>query len=241
MALKQKIKLLNFIWILGIIGLMSCSNQATNLSGIEETIEVSYINWACDCADFIERKYFENDKNYEIRSEDCIYIEPVNLNLKIPEDYFTEGHFKYYLRLTGQFYLDKGVPTTYERKTPEMPEKSKVFRYNSFEFVSYKTNKSILEQLSGIWFNEEDSLSSIIIKNNLCSFEYKGMLSSHDDVYHINLTDKLPKFVKQTEKAEFIILTNKIDTMYYEILGINDNTLSLMNFPSGKHQLYNKK
>lgn len=53
---------------------------------------------------------------------------------------------------------------------------------------------------------------------------------SDDEVYNINLTDKLPEFVKETEKAEFIILTNKTDTMYFEILGLNDKVLSLMNF-----------
>ncbi|WP_421794533.1 hypothetical protein [Haliscomenobacter sp.] len=105
------------------------------LSATTETIEVNYINWACDCANFIETKYALNDLNYEIREQDCIFIEPANAKLKLPEQYFEKDHFEKNLRLTGQFYLKKGIPRFHEQKTPEKPAPARVFRYSKFEVV----------------------------------------------------------------------------------------------------------
>jgi len=135
MILKLTMKILKLTLIFGYVWLSSCSNQPIKLSGKTEVIEVSYINWACDCADFIETKFYKYNSDYETQEEDCIFIEPSNNNNIIPDDYYNQGHFKYYLKLHGQFYVDKGVPNSYERKTPEKPEKAKVFRYDSFELI----------------------------------------------------------------------------------------------------------
>jgi hypothetical protein len=45
----------------------------------------------------------------------------------------------------------------------------------------------------------------------------------------------------ETENAEIIILTNKTDTLQYEILGLTDSAFSMMHFPSGKIHLYKRK
>ena len=100
-----------------------------------ETIEVSYINWACDCADFIDRRYYHDNPEYQAKEEDCIFIEASDIALEIPVDYYDNGHFESYLRLSGQFYEDKGIPDAYVQKTPDEPRKAKVFRYDSFELV----------------------------------------------------------------------------------------------------------
>jgi len=122
--------------ILGVLFISGCnSQQPTRLSGKIETIEVAYVNWACDCADYIETKYFSVNPDYEIMEEDCIFIEPSNPDKKIPESYYYDGHSTYYLKLRGQFYLDKGVPDSYERKTPETPKQARVFCYDSFQLV----------------------------------------------------------------------------------------------------------
>jgi len=123
------------ICILGLIWLTNCNDQPKNLSGMTETIEVSYVNWACDCANFIERKFYKYNSYYEAKEEDCIFIEPTNKDRKIPDIYYEKGHFEYFLKLKGQFYKDKGVPNSYDRKTPEKPEPARVFRYDSFELV----------------------------------------------------------------------------------------------------------
>ncbi|MEN2402337.1 hypothetical protein GKZ90_0021285 [Flavobacterium sp. MC2016-06] len=128
-------KFLKSISFLLILLLISCNDQPTKLSNKQETIEVSYVNWACDCANFIERKYYISNTNYEIKSEDCIFIEPLNNNVKIPDSYYNTMHFEYYLKLCGQFYKDKGVPKSYEQKTDNEPEKAKVFRYSNFKII----------------------------------------------------------------------------------------------------------
>ncbi len=132
-TLEQTMKLFNLTYILGLIWLTSCSDQPTKLSGKTETIEVSYINWACDCPDFIDRRHYKDDLEYEAKEEDCIFIEPSSNDKKIPQDYYDNGHFEYYLKLSGQFYVDKGVPDSYDQKTPERPEKARVFKYDNFE------------------------------------------------------------------------------------------------------------
>ena len=110
-------------------------DRPTKLSSITETIEVNYINWACDCANFIETKYARKDPSDEILEQDCIFIEPATPKLKLPERYFQKDHFEKRLRLTGQFYLKKGIPRFYEQKTPEKPAPARVFRYTKFEMV----------------------------------------------------------------------------------------------------------
>lgn len=134
--------LLSFIvlWMVLNFYLQSTStflDRPTKLSSITETIEVNFVNWACDCANFIETKHGLNDSNYETREQDCIFIEPANAKLKLPERYFEKDHFEKKLRLTGQFYLKKGIPRFYEQKTPEKPRPAKVFRYTKFEMVKF--------------------------------------------------------------------------------------------------------
>jgi hypothetical protein len=112
-------------------------DRPSKLLTTTETIEVDYVNWACDCANFIETKYALNDPNYETREQDCIFIEPTNAKLKLPERYFEKDHFEKKLRLVGQFYLKEGIPRFYEQKTPEKPAAAKVFRYTKFEMVKF--------------------------------------------------------------------------------------------------------
>jgi len=241
-------KLTFLTFILGIMYLVACNNQPTNISGKTETIKVSYVNWACDCADFIETKYFKDKPDYETKEEDCIYIEPSNPILKIPEEFYSKGHFENYLKLTGQFYIDKGIPNSYDRKTPEKPRHARVFRYDNFEIISNKANSdkdkntnNTFDLIGGTWVHDQDSLATITISNNEWTFNYKGEKSEGNDKYKITLKDKLPEFVKETEKVEFLILTSRTDTMYYEILGLSDKVLSLIHYPTGRRHLYNKR
>lgn len=115
--------------------LISCNNQPKKLSNKVETIDVAYVNWACDCANFIDLKTLNSYSDHEIKAEDCFFIEPESKELIIPDVYYNTTHFKYYLKLHGQFYEDKGVPSSYTQKTELKPDKAKVFRYSSFEFV----------------------------------------------------------------------------------------------------------
>jgi hypothetical protein len=112
-------------------------DRPSALTGKIETIEVYYVNWACDCADFIETKYSRNAPEYDIREEDCIFVEPENSSLKIPEKYYAKDHYYKLLRLTGQFYKNNGIPGSYEIKSEAgKPEKARVFRYNKIEMIN---------------------------------------------------------------------------------------------------------
>lgn len=102
-------------------------------------------------------------------------------------------------------------------------------------------SKTTIQLMQGLWFHDQDSLASLTINNNQWTFNYKDEQTNADDNYVISITDKLPEFVKETEKAEFIILTNKTDTLKYEILGLTDSTFSLMYFPSGRIHLYKRE
>ncbi len=123
----------------GYLSYLERSKQPSQLSGKEEIIEVMYVNWACDCADFIDTSFFV--EGYEIDEKDCIFIEPSTENLVIDSDSLYHKQFDYFIKLKGQYYIDKGVPTSYECKTAEpmmTADKAKVFRYSSYEFVKKK-------------------------------------------------------------------------------------------------------
>jgi hypothetical protein len=113
-------------------------DRPRHLANKTETIELTYINWACACAPFLETKYYAQDPNYEARDEDCIFIEPADPTKAIPESYENGGYWDYQLKLTGQFYLDKGVPESYVQETSEKPEPARVFRYETFELIPRK-------------------------------------------------------------------------------------------------------
>ena len=100
----------------------------------EQTLELTYIAWACDCANWASpddiRKYNDN------RLEDhCIYIEPANEKLELPDRLQNNNVV---VRFTGKFYKRKGFPKGY--RSIEQPEPARVFRYTKYEIVKPKQN-----------------------------------------------------------------------------------------------------
>lgn len=133
------------ILIVGVILIFSITNstyfdQPNELSNKIETIEVGYVNWACDCANFYETKLYSENKDYRLKADDCIFIEPKEKSLKIPENYFDTIYRNKNLRLKGRFYLDEGISSTYEMKTAEKPKYSRVFQFDSFEIIDQDKN-----------------------------------------------------------------------------------------------------
>jgi len=113
--------------------------------------------------------------------------------------------------------------------------------------IDSSMNKSVLQSkttiqlMQGIWFHDQDSIASLKINNYQWTFNYDVGKANSDDNYSISITDKLPEFVKETENAEFFILTNKSDTLKYELLGLTDSTFSMMYFPTGQIHIYKRK
>jgi hypothetical protein len=101
-----------------------------------------------------------------------------------------------------------------------------------------KSNKELMQ---GLWIDDQDSLASVMINDSQWTFNYKDEQANSDDNYSISITDRLPEFVKETENGEFLILTNKSDTLKFEILGLTDSTFSMMYYPAGKIHLYRRQ
>lgn len=75
--------------------------------------------------------------------QDFIFIEPSSPDIRPDSAFYNQGHFYKHLRLTGRFYLDKGIPGTYEMKTPIKPDHARVFRYHKVEYVDRRDNKTL--------------------------------------------------------------------------------------------------
>src|SRR6188508_2513966 len=111
------------------ITLISCSTNS--LEEKIQTIELSYIAWGCDCANWATiadiKKY--NDSGDSL-ADLSVFIEPVGDSLILPD---TLGYNGDRIQFTGQFYKSKGFPKGYSSN--EMPDKSRVFRYTKYKVI----------------------------------------------------------------------------------------------------------
>ena len=103
-----------------------------NLSDKIETIEVSYIAWACDCANWLPIP--RENPDAEIKDTDCIFIEPATPDLEVPDSYWQGETSEKKVRLTGSYYNTKGIPKEYSFMGMK-PDKAKVFRYTKMEVL----------------------------------------------------------------------------------------------------------
>lgn len=102
---------------------------AYRLSGQLDTIEVNWIGWACDCAEWrIVGEDFPEDE-LSMRS---IFIEAAPYKGKYDDASIDNGCWVHSLKLVGQFYEDEGISRDYSIII-ENPEKARVFRYDKFE------------------------------------------------------------------------------------------------------------
>lgn len=135
---------MNRILILIISGLLiiSCSDNKGGLEGEIQTLELNYIAWACDCANWAKNedleKYSGNIDN--ILAKQSIFIEPATRTLELLD---TLGYSNDIIKFTGQFYNKKGFPKDYH--SFQEPEESRVFRYISYEVVesNYKNYQDL--------------------------------------------------------------------------------------------------
>ncbi len=113
--------------------LILLSNCKTNeLEEKEQTIELSYIAWACDCANWatVENIYKYNDNFGDTLSDLSVFIEPANESLKLPD---TLGYNGDVIKFTGRFYKNKGFPKDYQ--SFENPKKARVFQYIKYQII----------------------------------------------------------------------------------------------------------
>lgn len=118
----------------------SCSTYRDKLEDKEQTVELQYITWACDCANWATTHDLEKYKDNigDTLASLSIYVEAADSSLRLPVNIGYNGDR---VRFTGRFYKEKGFPANY--KSAENPDKARVFRYTQYKvFKRNQENKT---------------------------------------------------------------------------------------------------
>lgn len=80
----------------------------------EDTLDLTYIQWACACANWIPTSNFEvpSYANTDY-SKDCIFIESGHADLLVNEEP-VKGYSSKRIRVVGSFYKNEGISRDYE-------------------------------------------------------------------------------------------------------------------------------
>ncbi len=127
-----------------------------------DTIEVTYVAWACACANWLPTNFLENPGfDTTDNAKNCIFLEADRSELIIPDEYRVGGNNNR-IRLIGSFYTDEGISRDYNKPTSQKPEKAKVFRYTYAELIKPYT----------VWdFSEKEPVRRIIEEGEKSIFE----------------------------------------------------------------------
>ena len=127
--------------IAGIIGIAPCLlaipyfYAPKYMGGVLEqeiqTLELTYIAWACPCANWATQedlvRYEGKEDSLAIQS---IFIEPASSLFALPDSL---GYSNDIIRFTGRFYQERGFPEGLQN--PELYDKARVFRYFEYEVI----------------------------------------------------------------------------------------------------------
>lgn len=106
--------------------------ESESLSGNTETIELSYIAWGCECANWsTDNDQIKYKEDLDTLAHNSIFIEPTSNSVKLPDTLSYNGTL---IKFTGQFYKERGFPENYY-KSEQNPESSRVFRYSKYEVM----------------------------------------------------------------------------------------------------------
>ena len=120
-------KLISILWISLLF--LSCTNNNGGLESEIQTLKLTHITWACDCANWATTEDLANLSENAL-AEKSIFIEPAYDDLKLPDSLGNNGDV---IKFVGQFYKKAGFPKGYH--SFQDPEKSRVFRYTAFEVM----------------------------------------------------------------------------------------------------------
>jgi len=116
--------------------LYSCDNHNKGrLKDQIEVLELTYIPWGCDCANWATSANIELYHSNEMDSLAIfsVFIEPASEELTLPDSRFS---INTQIRFTGSFYEKPGFPKGY--KSIESPDPASVFRYTHYEILERK-------------------------------------------------------------------------------------------------------
>ena len=120
-----------FFSLILIFLLISCSENKKELEK-EQNIELTYIAWACECANWATKNDIVKYQDFEDKlAEKCVYIEAANPEVEFPDSLIK---FNTKVLFKGNFYKDKGFPKGFESE--QNPEKAKVFRYFEYKIIN---------------------------------------------------------------------------------------------------------
>lgn len=103
------------------------------LSGKKEIIVATRVDWMCNCANYVDTTKYSTNPVSELDDNDCFFIETTPADQLNLEDNFEHR----YVKLTGQFYIDKGIPEYFELgHIEDKPDHAKVFKVDKIEYLT---------------------------------------------------------------------------------------------------------
>jgi len=126
--------------LITLVSVFSCKHSKGELEKQVQTLELSYVSWACDCANWATASDLHKYEGDNL-ADHCIYVEPALPSLTLPDSIGYDGDR---VRFIGQFYTDKGFPEGYSSQ--ENPDPARVFRYTNYQVL--KSNSWESKKLS---------------------------------------------------------------------------------------------
>jgi len=104
------------------------------LSGNKQTIIATRVDWMCNCAGFVDTTKYQTDPVTEPNDNDYFFIEAAQPDEQWDRDHFIKNR---YVRLTGQFYIDKGIPEEFNLgQMEDKPDHARVFKFDKIEYLT---------------------------------------------------------------------------------------------------------
>jgi hypothetical protein len=105
-------------------------DRAFFLSNKKETIIATYVDWMCNCANFVDTTSYKTNPVTEPEGGDYFFIEAARPGQPWNRDHFIQNR---YVKLTGQFYLDEGIPEEYKLgHLEDKPDHARIFRFEKY-------------------------------------------------------------------------------------------------------------
>lgn len=127
--LNSKFIKLVFIPLLGLLPFFIIKSIPNELDNSLIKVKVTYIAYACECANWRIIEYNSIDVHDSI--EEDIFLEALNPKKELPLNCFQIGKT---IELSGRFYKRKGFPKDYIN-SEQQPEKARVFQYESYKII----------------------------------------------------------------------------------------------------------
>ncbi|SNR60881.1 hypothetical protein SAMN06265371_106224 [Lutibacter agarilyticus] len=101
--------------------------------------------------------------------------------------------------------------------------------------LKLKDSIILLKITNGLWIHSEDSLATVKIDGFQWIFQYKNEITDSTDIYDYQIIDKTIE-----NKIKSLTLTNKSDTLEYELDYLTDKNMTLIYLPRGNFHNYTR-